>query len=160
MGLLRNPIFVLSGVFLLKGFLLRGAELMRIKVLVFACMVFLLAAVQGCDAAKGNSAINFTTKYQAVFLDNGQVFFGRLENSGSRFPVLMDVFYIQRVGVKAQDKAKQSGEVRTILVKRGNELHGPDRMHLNSEHIVLIEPVGLGSRIYDLINENMDVVAP
>jgi len=43
--------------------------------------------------------------------------------------------------------------VMNVLVKRGNELHGPDRMVLNANDIVFIEPVGPNSRVAQLIAE-------
>jgi len=40
-----------------------------------------------------------------------------------------------------------------VLVKRGKELHGPDRMYLNPNSIVFVEPVGMDSRVAQLISE-------
>ena len=39
----------------------------------------------------------------------------------------------------------------SALVRRGSEWHGPDRMFLNEHHVVLIEPVGTGSKVAQLI---------
>ncbi len=93
------------------------------------------------------SQITFDTAYQVVFLDNGQAFIGKLEKTGSAYPILRDVFYIQRQ--VEQDKK----ETRNILVKRGSEWHGPDFMRINARHIVLIEPVSPDSRVAQLITE-------
>jgi hypothetical protein len=38
-------------------------------------------------------------------------------------------------------------------VQRGKELHRPDRMHLNANSIVFVEPVGPDSKAAQLINE-------
>jgi hypothetical protein len=89
----------------------------------------------------------FSTEYQAVFMDNGQVFFGKLEKAGSRYPLLRDVYYIGR---QASPDGKQ---VTNILVKRGSEWHGPDYMYINKQHIVIIEPVSPSSRVAQLIKE-------
>ena len=86
-----------------------------------------------------------TTPYQAVLLSNGSAYFGRLEGLGTPFPVLRDVFYVQ----SSQDP--QTKQVSNILVKRGKEWHAPDRMILNSNMIVLVEPVSPGSRVAQLI---------
>ena len=61
--------------------------------------------------------------------------------------MLTDVFYILS---KTNPDDKQ---VTTILVKRGKELHGPDRMYLNPRQIIFVEPVGTGSKVAQLINE-------
>jgi hypothetical protein len=91
--------------------------------------------------------ITLTTEYQAVFLDNGQAFIGKIEKVDSSYPLLKDVFYIQR---QVNPGTK---EVKNILIKRGSEWHGPDRMYINSKHIVLIEPVSPDSKVAQLINE-------
>jgi hypothetical protein len=92
-------------------------------------------------------ATKFETAYQAVLLDNGQVYYGKLERARSEYPVLTDVYYVQNQ-VNPQTK-----EVTNILVRRGNEWHAPDRMYLNARHIVLIEPVGANSKVAQLIAE-------
>jgi len=91
--------------------------------------------------------LKFDTTYQAVLLSNGNVYFGKLEDYGSRFPVLTDVFYIQS---SVNPDTKQTVNV---LVKRGQELHAPDRMYLNPSQIILVEPVGSNSKVMQLILE-------
>ena len=82
---------------------------------------------------------------RAVLRETGQLYYGKLGQSGSRFPELTDVYYIQSQ-VNQETKA-----VTSVLVRRGNEWHGPDRMFLNNHHIVLIEPVGTTSKVAQLI---------
>lgn len=89
----------------------------------------------------------FATPYQAVLLSNGAVYYGKLAGYGTRHPTLTDVFYILS---KTDPDSKQ---VTNVLVKRGKELHGPDRMHLNASQIVFVEPVGTSSKVAQLINE-------
>lgn len=112
--------------------------------------VSFLPLLSGCS---GND-LKFSTEYQAVFLDNGQVYFGKLEGAGSDYPILREVFYVQRQ--VDQDKK----EAKALLVKRGSEWHGPDFMRLNARHIVLIEPVSPGSRVAQLIKEAKAVQSP
>jgi flagellar basal body-associated protein FliL len=94
---------------------------------------------------RGRGEVTMTTPYQAVLLTNGSAYFGRLEGLGSPFPVLRDVFYVQ----SSQDP--QTKQVSNVLVKRGKEWHAPDRMILNSNMIVLVEPVNPTSRVATLI---------
>lgn len=107
--------------------------------IILICMAMLVA----CSKEKPT----FSTEYQAVFMNNGQVFFGKIENAGGAYPLLKEVFYIGR---QASPDGK---EVKSILVKRGSELHGPDYMYINKEHIALIEPVSPTSQVGRLINE-------
>jgi|SRR5580658_956252 hypothetical protein len=90
-------------------------------------------------------AVAFKTPYQAVLLSNGAVYYGKLQGYGTSTPVLTEVFYI----VTQTDTATK--QVSNVLVKRGKELHGPDRMYLNSNLIVLVEPVGQSSKVAQLI---------
>jgi hypothetical protein len=83
--------------------------------------------------------------YQAVLLDNNQVYFGKVADLETDYPVLTDVFYIQ---TSVNQETKQQSN---ILVKRGKEWHAPDKMVLNSRHIIMIEPVTAGSTVAKLI---------
>ena len=122
-----------------------------LKSITFWFLLLLPAAglLAGCT---GND-LRFPTEFQAVFLDNGQVFFGRLEDVGSSFLGLRDVFYVQRT--VTPDKKEAS-----VLIKRGIEWHGPDFMRINSRHVVYIEPVAPDSRVAQLIREAKKPPAP
>ncbi len=96
---------------------------------------------------EGRRAVTMSTAYQAVLLSNGSAYFGRLEGLGTPYPVLRDVFYVQ----SSQDP--QTKQVSNILVKRGKEWHAPDRMILNANMIVLVEPVNPTSRVAQLISQ-------
>jgi len=62
---------------------------------------------------------------------------------------LQDVFYIQSGPVDPNTKQATG----MVLVHRGHELHGPDRMILNEKSIVFVEPVGADSRVAQLIKQ-------
>lgn len=69
--------------------------------------------------------------YQAVFLNGGQVFFGRLSQQGDEYFVLNDVFYLS-----APDQAGQQGQ----LVKRGREIQGPrEPLIIPARNVLFIE---------------------
>ncbi len=91
------------------------------------------------------SSVQFTTPYQAVLLTNGSVYFGHLQNYGGADPVLTDVFYV----VSQTDP--ETKQVKSSLIKRGKELHEPDRMYLNPNQILFVEPVGTNSKVAQLI---------
>jgi hypothetical protein len=110
-------------------------------ILVFPILV---TPLQGCDRFKSPE---IKSEYQAVLLDNGQAFIGRLEGAGRPYPVLHEVYYVQS---KADQDTKQ---VSNVLIKRGKEWHGPDAMYINAQHIVFIEPVVPDSRVAQLISE-------
>lgn len=96
----------------------------------------------------GASAPAFNTPYQAVLLDNGQVYYGKLSRVNSEFPLMTDVYYI----VNTEDP--QTKAVKHVLVKRGKELHAPTETFFDARHIVMIEPVGPGSEVAKLIQQS------
>ena len=115
-------------------------------------LIALLGAMLGGVAVFGwqhyrESKATFTTPYQAVLLDSGLVYYGKIEGLGTPLPVLRDVFYIQS---RTDPETKQ---VTNVLIRRGNEFHSPDHMVLNARHIVLVEPVGEQSKVAQLIAE-------
>ena len=114
---------------------------------ICAAAVVLIAAGGLFWFFKSRSAPSLSTPYQAVLLSNGSAYFGRLEGLGTPFPVLREVFYVQTV----QDP--QTKQTSSILVKRGKEWHSPDRMILNANMIVLVEPVNPSSRVAQLISQ-------
>jgi hypothetical protein len=89
----------------------------------------------------------FSTTYQAVLLNNGAVYYGKLTGYGTKSPMLTDAYYIFS---KTDPTTKQ---VNNLLVKRGKEPHAPDRMYLNPTSIVMVEPVGEQSKVSQLIRE-------
>jgi hypothetical protein len=122
----------------------QGARWLWLAVLAALCLL------AGC----GGSDLNFPTAYQAVFLDNGQIFFGKISDQGSPYLTLRDVYYVQTLVEKDQKKTAN------VLVKRGSEWHNPDFMRINAKHVVVIEPVGPDSRVAQLIKEAKAAPAP
>ena len=118
-----------------------------VKIAGAVLLGLLLLAGVAYGFLRQGSSVSMTTPYQAVLLTNGSAYFGHLEGLGTPFPVLRDVFYVQSV------KDPKTNQVSNILVKRGKELHSPDRMILNSNMIVLVEPVNPTSRVATLISQ-------
>lgn len=112
--------------------------------LILLCLS-ICAIMTACGKTGEN--LTFSTEYQAVFMDNGQVFFGKLEKAGLDHPLLKEVYYI---GTQPSPDGKG---VANILLKRGNEWHGPESMYITKNHIVMIEPVSPTSRVAELIKE-------
>jgi hypothetical protein len=90
-----------------------------------------------------------TGEYQAVFLDNGQVYFGKITSDVTdQFVNLENVYYIQATAATEE----QAGG--TNLIKLGNETHGPeDKMSVNRDHILMIENLKGDSKIVQAIQD-------
>jgi hypothetical protein len=108
---------------------------------------FLMVAAAGCGvtSAKATGVPTFDTPYQAVLLDTGLVYYGRISGLDTDYPTLRDVYYVQ------QSSNPDTKQVSNVLIRRGNEWHGPSLTVLNSKHIVLVEPVGPNSKVAQLI---------
>ncbi|MDX1765860.1 MAG: hypothetical protein R3313_02815 [Candidatus Saccharimonadales bacterium] len=87
-------------------------------------------------------------RYQAVFLDNGQVYFGKLSDTNKDYVVLQDIYYLQvnqpvqpEQVAEGEDPAEQPEQQAQIsLAKLGNELHGPeDVMYIQHDKIIFWE---------------------
>jgi hypothetical protein len=117
--------------------------------LVFVISMQLLAS--GCTRPQPQATAPtvpiFDTPYQAILLDNGQVYYGKLEGLGTPFPIMRDVFYTRS---ELNPETKQSS---LVLLKRGKEWHEPDHMVINIQHVLLIEPVSPNSKVASLITE-------
>lgn len=85
--------------------------------------------------------------YQAVFLTNGQVYFGKIEGMQDDFLTIKDIYYLQVVqpplqGTPAtgQQAPDTQAQPQISLVKLGNELHGPmDEMHVSRAQVLFYE---------------------
>ena len=102
----------------------------RSSYLLVASIAALGGAVHLALWSQGNRPLELTTPYHAVQLSNGQVYIGRLSRIATSSPVLEDIYYPQ---------------ASARLVQRAGEAHGPDRMVLNEEDIVMFEPVAPNS---------------
>jgi hypothetical protein len=94
--------------------------------------------------------------YQAVFLANDQVYFGKLSNANSQYPVLRDVYYLQ-VTQTLQPGQQANPGTNINLVKLGNELHGPeDAMIINRDQILFYENLKLDSQVVNAIKQSKE----
>jgi hypothetical protein len=120
---------------------MRPGHRLHIVPLLLSCLTIL-----GCGSGSGPQKLQFQTEYQAVLMDNGQGYFGKAE-VGPDCVTLKDVYYVQS---QVNQETKQ---VKNVLVKRGQELHGPDMMYINRNHILFMEPVSPESQVAKLIKE-------
>lgn len=91
--------------------------------------------------------------YQAVFLSNDQVYFGKLSGFPWGNKKLRDVYYLRVTeGLQSQDGRPLSQEIQ--LIRLGNEIHGPTReMVINPKHILFVEKLRDDSAVVKSIRE-------
>lgn len=146
---------------LMSYIILLGIIIVLAAVLVFKPNISLPKWLPG----GGTNPAIVASDYQAVFLSNNQIYFGKVSNLNSQFPVLSDVFYLQvsqniQPGQAGSQNVKIGKENQPVpaapqneltLIKLGGEIHGPtDQIQINRDHIIFIE---------DLKNDSKVVVA-
>lgn len=118
---------------------------MKKAIHAIAAAALISAALAGCGQGDKEQKLDLKTGYQAVLLDNGQAYFGKVEQ-GPEYILLKDVYYIQ----SKVDEATKA--VSSVLIKRGvQEWHAPDTMYINKDHVAIIEPVAENSKVAELI---------
>lgn len=134
------------------------AAVVVVVVVVVLGIIFRENIFGGSSDSADKAETGMVGEYQAVFLSNGQVYFGKLEDVSSDYATLSDIYYLQVTaspplqGPADQQPAQQNPQLQ--LVKLGNELHGPeDKMHINTDHILFFEDIKDSGRVVQAIKE-------
>ncbi len=114
-----------------------GSKLLVVTLIVAALVITAALAAGVWKSFNNTSQVN-PDLYQAVFLDNGQVYFGKLSHLNSNYMQLVDVYYLQVDQQALPDQNDGATPQQQIsLAKLGNELHGPkDRMFINPDQVI------------------------
>lgn len=101
-----------------------------------------------------------TGEYQAVFLTNNQVYFGKATDLSKQYVKLSDVYYLQLQQQPVQPAPRpgalqqpaQPTQPSFTLLKLGQEIHGPlQEMWINRDQILLIEGLRDDSKVVKAI---------
>lgn len=109
---------------------------------ISAILLVLIVAILGGWFWYQNSpaAAIDSSKYQAVFFSNGQVYFGKLQMSGGGYMKLSDIFYLQSTSQDPKNPQQTSSSSDVQLIKLGDEIHGPvDEMVIAKDQILFFE---------------------
>jgi hypothetical protein len=88
-------------------------------------------------------------EYQAVFLKNGQTYFGRYYDRIGAYAKIEDVYYLQ------QSQATSTEQVDTKLIRRGRELHAPAaRMLIPKSAVLFVEDLSGTSPIAQFMKQD------
>lgn len=98
-------------------------------------------------------------KYQAVFLTNGQVYFGKLHRAGDYYK-LTNVYYLQATqSSDGSSNPQQASDAKSgvQLIKLGNEVHGPeDAMIIDKSQVLFFENLKNDGKVVDSITKYQD----
>jgi hypothetical protein len=90
------------------------------------------------------------SEYQAVFLSNGQTYFGRYYDRIGAYAKIEDIYYLQQT-----QGADPDAPADTKLVRRGKELHAPSaRMLVPKSSILFVEDLADSSPIGQFMKQD------
>jgi hypothetical protein len=121
-----------------------------IKIILFWLVGFLALWIAvttlGLNTAASFPSVD-ASKWQAVFLSNNQVYFGKLKNYDGTYVTLSDVYYL-----RTASDLDQSGTASLNLIKLGGELHGPeDPIFIPKSSVLFWENMKATSRVVETI---------
>ena len=109
-------------------------------------------------ATMSDSAVK-SKQFQAVFLTNGQVYFGKVAKVDNSYVKLTDIYYLQvQQAVQPKDaKDTSAANQQVSLAKLGGELHGPeDIMYISRQQVLFWENLKKDGKVTDAIQKYKD----
>lgn len=135
-----------------------GGQLSKILALflvVVSVVILAWFAQKAWSGLTADSAIK-GKQYQAVFLTNGQVYFGKVSRVDSSYVKLTDIYYLQvQQTVQPKDStAANAANQQVSLAKLGGELHGPeDVMYVSRQQVLFWENLKTDGKVAKAISD-------
>jgi hypothetical protein len=116
------------------------SKVVAIAVTLAALTILFFYAGRALSAMTADSTIK-SKQFQAVFLTNGQVYFGKVSKIDNSYVKLSNIYYLQvQQQVQPDDKSKTDQQQQVSLAKLGGELHGPeDVMYISRQQVLFWE---------------------
>ncbi|MBL8121942.1 hypothetical protein JNM87_04315 [Candidatus Saccharibacteria bacterium] len=94
-----------------------------------------------------------STKYQAVFLNNGQVYFGNIKSVDDKTVDLQNIFYLTQSTTTSNGQTQATGDY--TLIKLGcQQIHYPaDQMLINRDQVTFWENLSKDGKVTKSIEE-------
>ena len=126
--------------------------------LIVGLLVIALAVVgwfMWSHAQSGATGIN-ASRFQAVFLNNGQIYFGKLSNFNDTSFKLTNIYYPQAQSAGEEEETSTQDASNGIqLIRLGDEVHGPEsEMFISKDQILYYENLKSDSKVSQLIQQN------
>jgi len=136
-------------------------NLKMIVAIVVAIVIILVGGLAAYALKSMGSGVASTidnSKYQALFLTSGQVYFGKLQALDSGYFKLTDIYYLQSDSTSNDsDNPQQTNSdtnANVQLIKLGNEIHGPeDEMVVAKDQVIFFENLQSSGKVSKSIAE-------
>ena len=116
-------------------------------------VAMLLIIVFGNKNASNEAEYVDTSKHQAVFMNGGQVYFGKITELNKSYITLQDIYYLQ-VNQQVQPKQGEQQQNDVTLVKLGCELHGPqDLMVIKQDQVIFWENLKEDGKVAEAVKQ-------
>ena len=117
-------------------------------------LLLIAALIAGLQWYKQRNDLRIdTTKYQAIFLDNDQVFFGKLQGVEGSYLTLKDAYYVQGKNQKTAEQPPTDQQESTQLLKVSDTVYGPDdTMSIQSDKILFWQNLKSDSKVSKAID--------
>ena len=126
--------------------------------LIVALIIIIVVLAAGCFWWMNNnqaSGVN-TGEFQAIFLTNGQVYFGKLTDTNDTYVKLTDIYYLQvqqSVQPGSSSSSNNNSNSKISLTKLGNELHAPeDQMFIARDQVLFWENLKSSGKVVQAID--------
>lgn len=133
---------------------LRGSKAVTSLWVVFfaALTVLVIALILSISTKSSETGLVGKDQYQAVFLSNGQAYFGKIKTLNNSYIDLRDVYYLYN-GSSSQDQTAAN----LSLVKLGTELHCPkDQMVIYRDQVSFWENINADGKVATAIKNWKD----
>jgi hypothetical protein len=135
-----------------------GSMMSAIVIVIIVAAVVVGGFMLFRKSASSSTSVVDATKYQAVFVTNGQVYFGKVSGENNQYVNLSDVYYLvlkqplQNQKTEGEEQQPQE-QVKPgySLIKLGKEMHGPTSMSISKEQILFIENLADDSKVVSTI---------
>lgn len=114
--------------------------------LLFILILITMFVIQGCGK-EGLDKKSLKTEYHGVLLGNGAGYFGKIEKLESKYIEISDIYYV------INQQNPDTKQVESRIIKKAKEAHNPDRMFINMQYVVSIEPVAADSKLAQAIKD-------
>ncbi len=95
-----------------------------------------------------------STKYQAVFLNNGQVYFGKVSDLNSKYLTLGKIYYLTQNTTAAANGQTQASSDYTLVKLGCQQIHYPtDQMVINRDQVTFWENLNKDGKVAKSIEE-------
>jgi len=130
---------------------------LKILIVAVIAIIIILAGVYAImrltransDLSKSSATAIEAMDWKAVFLSNGEIYFGIIQRQHDNQLVLNNVWYITRQ--TATDPTKDV-QPKLSLVKLGNEVYAPENsMTINMQNVLYVEKLQKTSNVIQLI---------